>query len=65
MKPVHKNSLIENEDNDNEADDDITEEIELIEVRETASILVDLIAKRAETLIQHVDRQVLNKLLRY
>ena len=62
MKPVHKNSLIENEDNDNEADDDINEEIELIEVRETASILVDLIAKRAETLTQHVDRQVLNKL---
>jgi carboxyl-terminal processing protease len=62
MKSVHKTSLIDNEDNDNEADDDITEEIELIEVRETASILVDLIAKRAERFTQQVDRQALNKL---
>jgi len=61
MKSVHKTSLIDNEDNDNEADDDITEEIELIEVRETASILVDLIAKRAERFTQQVDRQALNK----
>jgi carboxyl-terminal processing protease len=60
MKPVHKNPLIDNDDNDNEANDDIIiEEIELIEVRETASILVDLIAKRAERLTQQVDRQVL------
>lgn len=62
MKSVHKTSLIDNKDNDNEADDDITEEIELIEVRETASILVDLIAKRAERFTQQVDRQALNKL---
>lgn len=61
MKSVHKTSLIDNEDNDNQADDDITEEIELIEVRETASILVDLIAKRAERFTQQVDRQALNK----
>jgi len=59
---VHKTSLIDNEDNDNEADDDITEEIELIEVRETASILVDLIAKRAERFTQQLDRQAQNKL---
>jgi len=62
MKSVHKTSLIDNEDNDNEADDDITEEIELIEVRETASILVDLITKRAERFTQQGDRQALNKL---
>ena len=60
MKPVHKTSLTDNEDTDNEADEDITEEIELIEVRETASILVDLIATRAETFSQQLDQHALN-----
>jgi carboxyl-terminal processing protease len=62
MKSVHKTSLIDNEDNDNEADEDIIEEIELIEVRETASILVDLVAKRSERFTHQGDRQTLNKL---
>ena len=62
MKSMHKTSLIDNEDNGNEADDDITEEIELIEVRETASILVDMITKRAERFTRQGDRQALNKL---
>ena len=63
MKPVdHQNSLIDNEDNDDEADDDIIQEIGLIEVRESASILVDLITKRAESFTRQGDRQALNKL---
>jgi hypothetical protein len=62
MKSVHKTSLTDNEENGNEADDDITEQIQLIEVRETASILVDLIAKRAEQFSQQVGLQAPNKL---
>jgi len=65
MKPAHMNSLIDNEDNennDNETDDDISEEIELIEVRETAYILVDLITKRAARFTRQDDRQGLNRL---